>query len=83
MHTTGLNGGVLYMGGVMAVGGPDSLLLHTPVTLRGEEFHTVSDFVVAEHRVHRSPRHPSRLLLPVVPSDRSGEWIDNPWPRSG
>jgi GH15 family glucan-1,4-alpha-glucosidase len=35
-------------GGISAVGGPDSLLLQTPVALRGEEFHTMSDFVVNE-----------------------------------
>jgi GH15 family glucan-1,4-alpha-glucosidase len=35
-------------GGISAVGGPDSLLLQTPVTLRGEGFHTRSDFVVHE-----------------------------------
>jgi GH15 family glucan-1,4-alpha-glucosidase len=35
-------------GGISAVGGPDSLLLRTPVPLRGEGFTTVSDFDVAE-----------------------------------
>jgi GH15 family glucan-1,4-alpha-glucosidase len=35
-------------GGVVAVGGPDSLLLQTPVPLHGEGFHTVADFVVNE-----------------------------------
>ncbi|MGH9349236.1 MAG: glycoside hydrolase family 15 protein [Vicinamibacterales bacterium] len=35
-------------GGISAVGGPDSLLLRTRVPLRGESFHTVADFVVAE-----------------------------------
>ena len=31
-----------------AVAGPDSLTLHTDAALRGENFHTISDFVVAE-----------------------------------
>jgi GH15 family glucan-1,4-alpha-glucosidase len=35
-------------GGLTAVAGPDSLRLRTPVSLRGEGFTTVSDFVVAE-----------------------------------
>jgi GH15 family glucan-1,4-alpha-glucosidase len=35
-------------GGISAVAGPDSLLLRTPVALRGEDFKTVSEFVVAE-----------------------------------
>jgi GH15 family glucan-1,4-alpha-glucosidase len=35
-------------GGLSAVGGPDSLLLQTPTDLRGEQFRTVSEFVVAE-----------------------------------
>lgn len=34
--------------GISAVGGPDSVRLCTPVPLRGEHFHTVADFVVAE-----------------------------------
>jgi GH15 family glucan-1,4-alpha-glucosidase len=34
-------------GGLTAIGGPDSLLLRTPVPLRGENFHTVSTFTVA------------------------------------
>jgi GH15 family glucan-1,4-alpha-glucosidase len=34
--------------GLTAVGGPDSLLLRTPVSLRGENFHTVAEFVVGE-----------------------------------
>jgi GH15 family glucan-1,4-alpha-glucosidase len=35
-------------GGLSAVAGPDSLLLRTPAALRGEDFKTVSEFVVAE-----------------------------------
>lgn len=34
--------------GIVAVGGPDSLLLQTPVELRGEGLHTVADFDVVE-----------------------------------
>jgi GH15 family glucan-1,4-alpha-glucosidase len=34
--------------GVTAIGGPDSLLLRTRVPLKGENFHTVSRFTVAE-----------------------------------
>jgi GH15 family glucan-1,4-alpha-glucosidase len=32
--------------GLVAIGGPDALHLATPVSLRGENFHTVSDFTV-------------------------------------
>jgi GH15 family glucan-1,4-alpha-glucosidase len=56
-------------GGISAVGGPDSLVLQTPVALRGESFQTVSDFVVSENeRVpfdltwFPSHRSPSRQL---------------------
>jgi GH15 family glucan-1,4-alpha-glucosidase len=35
-------------GGISAVGGPDSLVLRTPVALRGENFRTLADFDVAE-----------------------------------
>ena len=34
--------------GVRATAGPDTLFLRTPVPLRGENFHTVADFEVAE-----------------------------------
>lgn len=34
--------------GLLAVGGPDSLLLRSGVPLHGENFHTVGDFVVSE-----------------------------------
>jgi GH15 family glucan-1,4-alpha-glucosidase len=34
--------------GIVAVGGPDSLLLQTPVPVHGAGFHTVADFVVDE-----------------------------------
>ena len=34
-------------GDLVAVGGPDALVLHTPALLRGEDFTTVADFQVA------------------------------------
>ncbi|MGQ9366554.1 glycoside hydrolase family 15 protein [Azospirillum sp. ST 5-10] len=34
--------------GIVAVAGPDSAHLHTPVPLQGEDFHTVANFTVAE-----------------------------------
>jgi GH15 family glucan-1,4-alpha-glucosidase len=34
--------------GISAVAGPDCLLLRTPVPLRGENFHTIGDFEIAE-----------------------------------
>jgi GH15 family glucan-1,4-alpha-glucosidase len=36
------------VGGLTAIGGPDSLLLRTRVPLKGENFHTVATFTVAE-----------------------------------
>src|SRR5256885_5705456 len=35
-------------GGIVAIAGPDAMRLTTPVALRGQELHTVSDFTVAE-----------------------------------
>ena len=35
-------------GGLRAVGGPDSLLLRTPVPMRGRNFHTIAEFDVVE-----------------------------------
>jgi GH15 family glucan-1,4-alpha-glucosidase len=56
--------------GLLAVGGPDSLLLHTPVRLRGENFTTVADFSV--RRGERIPfvlsYHPSNEA-PAAPAD--------------
>lgn len=53
-------------GGISAIGGPDSLVLRTPVPLRGENLHTIADFVVAEgERVpfNLTWFHPIRNLL--------------------
>jgi GH15 family glucan-1,4-alpha-glucosidase len=68
-------------GGISAVGGPDSLLLQTPVSLRGEDFHTISDFVVDEgERVPFDltwfPSHqpPARELNPEVALEQTEAW---------
>ena len=68
-------------GGISVVGGPDSLLLQTPVALRGEGFHTRSDFVVAEgERIpfdltwfpsHESPSHD---LNPEAALEQTEAW---------
>ncbi|PMS18805.1 glucoamylase [Trinickia dabaoshanensis] len=42
------HGGEHRMGGIKAVVGPDTVVLRTPVELRGENMHTVADFTVAE-----------------------------------
>jgi len=59
--------------GLLAVGGPDSLLLHTPVRVRGEGYTTVAEF-----RVKRGERipfvlsyHPSNEDA-VIPGDVEG-----------
>ena len=68
-------------GGISAVGGPDSLLLQTPVTLRGEGFHTRSDFVV--HEGERVPfdltwfpshQSPSRELNAELALEQTEAW---------
>jgi GH15 family glucan-1,4-alpha-glucosidase len=68
-------------GGISAVGGPDSLLLQTPADLRGEEFRTISEFVVAEgERVPFDltwfPSHqpPSRELDPELALQQTEAW---------
>ena len=82
-------------GGLSAVGGPDSLLLQTPAALRGEHFHTMSDFVVrAGERVPFDltwfPSHeaPSRDLDPGQALAQTEAWwsewtarctISGPW----
>jgi GH15 family glucan-1,4-alpha-glucosidase len=54
--------------GILAVAGPDSLMVHTPVESHGENFTTVSEFAVSEgqrvpfvmswHRSHQLPLDP-------------------------
>src|SRR5205085_4587510 len=52
--------------GIFAVAGPDTLRLHTPVKLRGQDFTTVAEFTVAAGQ--RVPFtltwHPSHLKAP-------------------
>jgi GH15 family glucan-1,4-alpha-glucosidase len=68
-------------GGLTAIGGPDSLLLRTPVPLKGENFHTVSTFTVAEgQRVpfdltwFPSHERPSQELDPEDALDKTKAW---------
>jgi GH15 family glucan-1,4-alpha-glucosidase len=63
-------------GGILAVGGPDALLLRTPIELRGKEFRHVAEFAVSEgERVPFTLTwFPSHLS---APADRdAGEEID-------
>ncbi len=82
-------------GGISAVGGPDSLLLRTPVPLRGEAFRTLSEFVVREgERVPFDltwfPSHlaPSGELDPEDALQQTEQWwtawsarctVEGPW----
>ena len=68
-------------GGISAIAGPDGLLLHTPVPLRGEQFHTVSDFLVSEgQRVpfdltwFPSHQRPVRELIPEDALQQTEQW---------
>jgi GH15 family glucan-1,4-alpha-glucosidase len=78
-----------------AVAGPDRIVLATPVTLRGENFHTVADFDVAEgDAVPFVLTHASSVTAPPAPVDAAAalqatrdfwtEWSarlphDGPW----
>lgn len=55
-------------GGLVAVGGPDALLLRTPVELRGEDFRHVGEFTVSEGQSvpFTLTWFPSHLPQPVV-----------------
>jgi GH15 family glucan-1,4-alpha-glucosidase len=82
-------------GGISAVGGPDSLLLHSRVPLRGENFHTVAEFTVREgERVpfdltwFPSHQQPSRELDPEESLQSTHAWwvawssrctVSGPW----
>ena len=80
-------------GGISAVGGPDSLLLRTPVPLRGEHFHTVAEFVVTDgQRVpfdltwfpsHESTDAPARSGTGTGADDRLVDRVERPLHRSG
>jgi GH15 family glucan-1,4-alpha-glucosidase len=68
-------------GGLTAIGGPDSLLLRTPAPLKGENFHTVSTFTVAQgERVpfdltwFPSHERPSQELDPEDALDKTKAW---------
>jgi GH15 family glucan-1,4-alpha-glucosidase len=68
-------------GGILAVGGPDSLVVRTPVEMRGVDFTTVAEFTVAAgQRVPFTMTwHPSHLdPPPAVDADkelsRAEEW---------
>ncbi|MCW5747287.1 MAG: glycoside hydrolase family 15 protein [Alphaproteobacteria bacterium] len=58
-------------GALRAIAGPDMVLLRTPVALRGEDFHTVGDFVVrAGESVPFVLTHgASHLPAPAPPTD--------------
>jgi GH15 family glucan-1,4-alpha-glucosidase len=82
-------------GGISAVGGPDSLVLRSRVPLRGENFHTVAEFTVAEgQRVpfdltwFPSHQQPSRELDPEDALQSTHAWwaawasrctVSGPW----
>jgi GH15 family glucan-1,4-alpha-glucosidase len=82
-------------GGLTAIGGPDSLLLRTPVPPKGENFHTVSTFTVAQgERVpfdltwFPSHERPSQELDPEDALEKTKAWwtewaarctVQGPW----
>ena len=82
-------------GGLTAIGGPDGLLLRTPVPLKGENFHTVATFTVAEgERVpfdltwFASNEEPFQELDPEEALARTTDWwtewsarctVQGPW----
>jgi GH15 family glucan-1,4-alpha-glucosidase len=71
-------------GDLLAVGGPDSLRLHTPVTTRGEGLATVADFEVrAGQRIPfelawclSHERHPPALDPATALTDTEAFWAD-------
>jgi GH15 family glucan-1,4-alpha-glucosidase len=75
-------------GGLRAIAGPDMLVLHTPVALRGEGLKTVGEFVItAGHRLPFILAYaPSHLEPPVPPNPAAalaatekfwGEWASH------
>lgn len=82
-------------GGILAVAGPDTLLLQTEVELRGENFTTVADFMVAErqsipfvlswHPSHEGAKTPVEPAETIESTDQWWrEWSDRctytgPW----
>src|SRR5262249_41592101 len=81
--------------GIRATAGPDTLLLHTPVPVRGEDFRTVAEFSVSEgeripftlvwHRSHEAAPEPIDPERSVSEAERWwGAWsarcaYDGPW----
>jgi len=62
--------------GVVAIAGPEMVVLRTPVALRGEDMKTVGEFTVAAgERVHFVMTHgPSHLKLPLSPDVEDALW---------
>ena len=53
--------------GISAIAGPDALEIHTPVELRGEDFHTVGEFNAGENAI-------VPFTLSYHPAHRVGRW---------
>ena len=54
--------------GLRAIAGPDSVVLHTPVPIRGENLHSVGEFDVeaGQHVPFRFTWHPSHETCPEL-----------------
>lgn len=71
-------------GRLMAIAGPDTLVLHTPVPLHGEDLHTCGEFTAAPgerldfslvwHAAHEQQEHHGRLEAPELGLSRTIEW---------
>lgn len=71
-------------GRLMAIAGPDTLVLHTPVPLHGEDLHTCGEFTVAPgerldfslvwHAAHEQQEHHAQIEAPELGLNRTIEW---------
>jgi len=71
-------------GRLMAIAGPDTLVLHTPVRLHGEDLHTCGEFTVAPgerldfslvwHATHEHQEHHAQIEAPEIGLNRTIEW---------
>lgn len=71
-------------GRLMAIAGSDTLVLHTPVRLHGEDLHTCGEFTVAPgerldfslvwHATHEHEEHHAQIEAPEIGLRRTIEW---------
>jgi putative CocE/NonD family hydrolase len=65
---------------VVVTGGKFPVFERNPQAFVDLNWATDSDIVTARNTIYSGELHASHIELPVVPAERRGEWVANPWP---